>query len=262
MCVVNDSNPRRRHRPAYLAPARLTRPTAPQTGTLIRNDGEDGDVTNAEMTGRNNNIDDDDGTTTDNMFPPTFDMIRMAQHQQQQQPQVSTNNNNSSTDMEQCSCRKMLSSIYLGLIDCIILSMVMIMSFFFYDVEITIIKSHPQRHQRSTNSNTNSSRFQRRQQPQQPHPDEISGSRIVWRRTEPPSGRMTPRSTTSSDTTTTATETSRDTDGTTSMGDRSGSTTTSSSLPHPRSNPILPFLSLSSSTTTTTTRRGFQDSIV
>jgi hypothetical protein len=268
MCVVNDSNPRRRHRPAYLAPARLTRPNTPlhNTGVAIGNDEEDGDATNVAMAGRNVN-DNDDGTIMDNMFPRTFDMIRLTRRQQQQLP--TNNNHNGSPEMEQYTCRKVLSSIYLGLIDCVILSMVMIMSFFFYDVEVTIVKSHPQQQQqqqqRSTHSIANPSRFQQPQQ--QPYSEDISGSRIVWRRTAPPpsSGRVTLRSTTDT-TTTPQSELSRDTDGTTSMGGRSTSTTTtaSSALPHPTTS-YLPFFSLASSSSTTamtTTRRGFQDSIV
>jgi hypothetical protein len=61
---------------------------------------------------------------------------------------------------EKITFPRILSSLYRGLVDLLLLTMVMIMSFFLYDVEITIVKSE--------------------QAPQARHSD-VRGSRVVWR---------------------------------------------------------------------------------
>ena len=127
---MNDSNPRRRHRAAYLAPARA------QPELL-------GDVDMAEIG-----------------FPlPVTRGINVMQQQQQHQ-------DDDSPDFEKYSFPKMLSTLSLHLIDCLVFSMALVMSFFLYDVEITMVK--PPLHQRI------SPPFIRR------HSNVVAGSRIVW----------------------------------------------------------------------------------
>mmetsp|Transcript_2903 Transcript_2903/g.4693 ORF Transcript_2903/g.4693 Transcript_2903/m.4693 type:complete len:144 (-) Transcript_2903:107-538(-) len=121
MCVVNDSNPRRRHRPAYLAPAR-SRPDLPLMGVAVP-EGVAGAA-----------------------IPQHIDI------------NIATPPEEPGT--EKVTFPQIMASLYRGLVDLLLLTMVMIMSFFLYDVEITIVKSE--------------------QAPPSRYSD-VRGSRVVWR---------------------------------------------------------------------------------
>jgi hypothetical protein len=129
MCIVTESNnPRRRHRPAYLAPTRLGVPAA-----LIADVENNGAATAPAL----------QETIDIHMVPTTHD------YQGEQ-----------NTEKSYYSLPAMLSSIYRSLVDLLLLIVVMIMSFFLYDVEITIVRSE--------------------HAPVMRHGD-ITGSRVVWR---------------------------------------------------------------------------------
>lgn len=129
MCAINDSNPRRRHRPAYLAPAR-SRPDIPSIGLDI--DAPDGEpVTPGGAAPIPQHID-------INISTPPYE----------------------EPGTEKVTFPRIMASLYRGMVDLMLLTMVMIMSFFLYDVEITIVKSE--------------------QAPPSRYSD-LRGSRVVWR---------------------------------------------------------------------------------
>ncbi|KAI2514164.1 hypothetical protein MHU86_57 [Fragilaria crotonensis] len=134
MCVVNDSNPRRRHRAAYLAPARAQLEIGNNVGMR------------------------------EIVFPLAVDMEVMQQRQQQQQQNL----HNEYPEVDNYSFPKMLFTLYFSLVDCLLLLMVLVMSFFLYDVEITIVKS-------SSQQGIPPPPLIRR------HHTDVLGSRILWR---------------------------------------------------------------------------------
>lgn len=106
MCVVNDiNNPRRRHRPAYFAPAR----------SLANEDG--------------GAVDEEDAS----------EAVPVAQFETSIGAEVA---NDPSEDYQQIiSFHKALAGLFRSLIDLGLLVVIMFVSFFLYDVEINIIQA-------------------------------------------------------------------------------------------------------------------------
>lgn len=120
MCVVN-SNPRRRHRAAYLAPARRQDfdlpPAAPATPP----------------------------PAPPQLDPPIPQQIHINITESQALFDSSQHDFDYDAPPKQQTyvsiCTQLTMDIYRSLVDFLLLTLVMIMSFFLYDVEITIVKS-------------------------------------------------------------------------------------------------------------------------
>lgn len=141
MCIANDvNNPRRRHRPAYLAPSRSSL-LLPQAHPSVA-------------------VDQDEEEAPHMIFPQqqTFEQIR----QEDDLEQYYFNNNTRREGQQQGRIRErvdedakttpmnLFHNCYRNIKDLLLLVAVMIMSFFLYDVEIKVVKKENTTHESTT----------------------------------------------------------------------------------------------------------------